>query len=151
MPQIPTPLSHLSDGTDERLRATRNALGLSGVELARQLGVSPQRYNHWETGKHPPEVHTMLRLRQIHRVPLDWIYAGDTDALPPPLLQRFVQMGSAENAPMELRLLRARMLGIPAPEYDGLTRPSFSAAAEPQAPFLEVERNATTRRRIKRD
>jgi transcriptional regulator with XRE-family HTH domain len=135
------------------LRATREALGLSGAALARDLGISPQRYNHWETGKHPPEVHLMLRLRQIHQIPLDWVYAGDTSALPPRLLQSFVTMGSRHDAPMELKRLRATMLGLAQPEYTQPQAPPNTHHAgmhEPQAAFSEEPKRKPGRPVIKR-
>jgi transcriptional regulator with XRE-family HTH domain len=40
----------------ERLRATRQRLGLSYVDLARRLGVDPSIVLAWERGRHRPDV-----------------------------------------------------------------------------------------------
>lgn len=44
------------------LRSAREALGLTQKALAERLGVSENTIWRWETGKHPVEHSTMLRL-----------------------------------------------------------------------------------------
>lgn len=47
----------------KRAKQRREALGLSGVELATRVGVSPQRVSDWEAGRYPnPRMDTLARL-----------------------------------------------------------------------------------------
>lgn len=65
-----------------RLRAVRLALGLSQKDIYDRVGVKAATWNHWESGKRLPDPLMMVRLRELHRITLDWIYAGDASALP---------------------------------------------------------------------
>jgi transcriptional regulator with XRE-family HTH domain len=129
MPKTPPPLSHLADGYGWRLRAARRARGLKAVELARDLNVSPQRLSHWEVERHPPDLHAMLLLKRLHKIPLDWIYAGDPESLQGGLAQRLLALATEPDAPPGLRQFRAQMLGIPMVDYV-FPEPN---AAEPRA------------------
>ena len=65
-----------------RLKAVREASNLPANVLARRLGVTPQRYNNWETGDIvlPPEIAVIL-FREL-RIDADYLYLGDAERLP---------------------------------------------------------------------
>jgi len=65
-----------------RLRAARLALGLTQKDLYEPLGVKPATWNHWESGKRLPDPLVMTKLKEMHGITMDWIYAGDASALP---------------------------------------------------------------------
>lgn len=105
-------LSDLPSGYGVRLKATRLALGYTTQkELAAEVGVSLARWNNWELEKNAPDLYFMLVLKFKRGIPLDWIYAGDPQALPHAVAQRLVSAGSKPNAPAALKALRAT-LGI---------------------------------------
>lgn len=61
----------------ERLRAERDALGLSLRELARRLEVSPSLVSQIETGKIQPSVRTLYAMVSELGVSLDDLFAAD--------------------------------------------------------------------------
>ena len=65
-----------------RLRVTRLSLGMTAVELCREIDVAPKAYSQWENGKRLFDVLAAFRLKERHGVTLDWIYAGDPSGLP---------------------------------------------------------------------
>jgi len=65
-----------------RLRVTREALGLSQVELCRRSGLATNTYNQWEKGKGRPDLDGAIAYSKAFRIPLDWIYLGDPSGLP---------------------------------------------------------------------
>ena len=73
-----------------RLAATREALGITQAELRRQLRVDPPRWNPYELGKRRITIEVALGLRLAFGVTLDWIYVGDSSALPARLHKRIV-------------------------------------------------------------
>lgn len=65
-----------------RLRLVRLALGLTAVELCREIDAGPKAYSQWENGKRLFDVLAAIRLKKRYGVTLDWIYGGDTSGLP---------------------------------------------------------------------
>jgi transcriptional regulator with XRE-family HTH domain len=66
----------------ERLRVTREALGLSQAELCRRLGISPAAWNNAETGDNRIGIDNAMLLCKATGVTLDWIYLGHRGGLP---------------------------------------------------------------------
>jgi len=66
----------------ERLRLTREALGLSQAELCRRVGISPAAWNNAETGDNRLRVDNAMELCKATGVTLDWIYLGHRAGLP---------------------------------------------------------------------
>jgi transcriptional regulator with XRE-family HTH domain/mannose-6-phosphate isomerase-like protein (cupin superfamily) len=62
-----------------RLRAVRQASGLSVREAARQLGVSASFVSQLETGKSQPSVATLYSLSQLLDVSIDELFGSDED------------------------------------------------------------------------
>ncbi len=55
---------HLSM-TDPSLRQCREALGLSQLAFARQLGVAPESYRTWDAGRRPVPAAILIRARAL--------------------------------------------------------------------------------------
>lgn len=77
-----------------RLRAARLALGLTQKELYEPLGVKAATWNHWESGKRLPDPLMMAKLKELHGITTDWIYAGDSSALPFSLARNLLRAAS---------------------------------------------------------
>lgn len=54
----------------ENLKKLRLAHKLSQKELAENLGMSVQRYNHYETGKREPNQETLQKIADFYQVPI---------------------------------------------------------------------------------
>ena len=65
----------------ERLRLTREAMGLSQAKFALRAGVSPIAYDQYERGKMQPAIDQAIKIRDAHGLTLDWIYLGDGSGL----------------------------------------------------------------------
>ena len=66
-----------------RLERTRLALGFPSQEaFARTLGYGKGTYNPWETGERRISLDAAIRLREVHKISLDWTYCGDPSGLP---------------------------------------------------------------------
>ncbi|WP_422363207.1 helix-turn-helix domain-containing protein [Pyruvatibacter mobilis] len=65
-----------------RLRATREALGLSQSDLCKQSGIARNTYNQFESGVRRPSIDAAIKLCESITVTLDWIYRGVPDGLP---------------------------------------------------------------------
>lgn len=103
-----TPLSEIRAGFGLRLRVARKALGLTARALCTELSVEPGRWSHWENERHPPDIPTMLALKQRHGISLDWIFDGDPTGLPWLVAQGIVTQASHPDAPIEVQALAAR-------------------------------------------
>lgn len=66
----------------ERLKLTREALGLSAADLCRMTGIKPNTYSMWEGGSGRPSLGEAKVLRKVLGYTLDWIYEGDRSGLP---------------------------------------------------------------------
>lgn len=52
------------------VRAARQKAGLTGEALGARLNTSKANVSHWETGKHEPSFHDLLRIQDITGYPL---------------------------------------------------------------------------------
>ena len=64
-----------------RLRATREALGLSSTVVCEILDIRRSTWSMNEYGKSLPNVFDMIRFSERFGVTLDWIYRGDRSGL----------------------------------------------------------------------
>lgn len=69
------------DKIGERLRLTREALGLSQAQFARKAEVSSSAYNQYERGRMRPAIDQAIKIRDAHKLTLDWIFLGDNSGL----------------------------------------------------------------------
>lgn len=82
-----------------RLAAARKVQGLSQTELAALIGVSLPRYHAWEHAiALPNRIELYGRLCQHLAVTVDWLFFGNSAALPRGLKQRL----DAQSAPLQL-------------------------------------------------
>jgi transcriptional regulator with XRE-family HTH domain len=65
----------------DRLRISREALGLNQAEFARCAGLSRNAYSAYERGRERPSLDNAIRLKDAHSLTLDWIYDGDSSGL----------------------------------------------------------------------
>jgi DNA-binding XRE family transcriptional regulator len=66
----------------ERLRRTRDALGLNQTTFAAGAGLALNTYNQYEKAVSRPELDKAQQLCDAYGLTLDWIYRGDPSGLP---------------------------------------------------------------------
>lgn len=73
--------TEMREAAAARVRLLREAVELSGSEIARRLGIASQTWSDYELGLRglPPDI--AARLRTMFGVSLDWIYTGDESNL----------------------------------------------------------------------
>ena len=65
-----------------RLVAARLAAGMRPIDLAEASGVARNTIANWETGAKRPSVDQIAFVLPILRITLDYVFFGDTGALP---------------------------------------------------------------------
>jgi transcriptional regulator with XRE-family HTH domain len=70
------------DAVAERIRLTREALGLKQAAFARLVGIEPQALNNYESGLRRISVDQAIKICAATGVSLDWIYRGLSSGLP---------------------------------------------------------------------
>ena len=80
-----------NDKVGERLRATREALGLNPIDVCRDLGFAQNTYSQWESGDRRPNLDDMISFAENYGVPLDWIYRGVPSGLPRDLASKILR------------------------------------------------------------
>ena len=68
----------------ERIKWLRLHRNKTQVEFAKELGVSQVTVSGWESGRdtHPLGISSAIRMHEVYRVSLDWLFLGIADALP---------------------------------------------------------------------
>ena len=66
---------------NQRLRALRQARGLSQVDLARELGVTKQSVSNWENDNIQPSIEVLVRLAGDFSVSTDYLLGLDAGEL----------------------------------------------------------------------
>lgn len=61
----------------QRLKIARERAGLSQSELARQLGITSQSVNIWESGKTRPSRDNLAALARLTNVSVHWLLLGE--------------------------------------------------------------------------
>lgn len=74
-----------------RLKLTREALGLSQVQICKLTGISPQTWNNAETGDNMLGLQSGLLLCRATGVTLEWIYRGNRFQLPQVIAQEIAR------------------------------------------------------------
>jgi transcriptional regulator with XRE-family HTH domain len=106
MPRRKTEQSGI-DAIAERLRLTRQALGLKQAAISRLTGISTQAWNNYETAKYRISVDQALMVCRATGVSLDWIYRGDMHGLPLRIATEIQQLISKPRAPKRRSSLRS--------------------------------------------
>lgn len=60
-----------------RISQQRRNLGLSQLQLARELKISPSTMGMYEQGRRTPDLHTLTTLSRLFRVSLDYLITGE--------------------------------------------------------------------------
>jgi transcriptional regulator with XRE-family HTH domain len=74
-----------------RLKAFRLTTGLSQKDFAEAAGIRDTTYNQYERGLSQPKVENARALRETYGLSLDWIYDGDTKAMPHHVILQLAQ------------------------------------------------------------
>lgn len=80
----------------ERLRALRVSTGLSQKEFCDEFGFGQTQWSNFEKAVGRISIDAALVLNQRLKVPLDWIYTGETAWLPAGLRDRIAQVPPAD-------------------------------------------------------
>ena len=100
--------TELLDGFGLRLSAARIAAGYrTRKELADDIGVDQNTYSPWERGRSYPSAKTLLELRKILKVSLDWLMADDDRNLS---VDVYRKINEAMPQAMEIRSGRRKSL-----------------------------------------
>lgn len=97
----PDPLSR--EAVADRLRMTREALGLNQAEMGRRVGISAQAWSNNELGRDLISLKQAMKICVATGVGLDWIYRGLMHGLPHDLAVKINSL----PAPKEKRSKRA--------------------------------------------
>lgn len=62
----------------ERIRALRQAAGLTQVSLAKELGVTKQSVSNWENDNIQPSIDMLVRLARLFGVSTDYLLGLDS-------------------------------------------------------------------------
>lgn len=83
-----------------RIRAAYEALGISQAEAARRVGMSPQRFGNYCTGKRPPDIQSIIRIAQVLQTTPDALLgvSGQTDAELQDILGRMLELEGIDPA-----------------------------------------------------
>jgi len=74
-----------------RLLKSREALGKTQTELARELHIAQNRWSQYETGRRIITVDIAILLADIYGIGLDWVYRGDPNDLPAELRSKVMR------------------------------------------------------------
>lgn len=78
-----------------RLTAFHAAEGISQAEVCRAIGIKENRYSQYLSGDRKLPVEIALKLKAAYGLSTDWIYGGDTSALPARLHQKLARVAAA--------------------------------------------------------
>ena len=76
----------------DRLKLTREGIGISAAELCRQIGCKPNRWSQYESADRKITVEVADRLCDEYGLTLDWIYRGNPAGLPHGLRMKIRQV-----------------------------------------------------------
>lgn len=136
--------SEIAAQAGRRLRAAQLALGRGVTELANALGVQQNTLSNWmsPTNSRMPDQVAMLRLWQHFRVPMEFIYGGDTSRIEYDLRERIIQaaaeVGAVLGAPVAEWPMQAENRALPrAPARAPQRRPGGHTLHEDSPPRLK--------------
>lgn len=78
-------LEHLEDdraAVAARLKAVREAMGMTKREFAERAGITEQVYGPYENGRRELSLQSAKLLRKTYGLPLEFLYFGKIDDLP---------------------------------------------------------------------
>ncbi|GHV17827.1 hypothetical protein FACS18949_14790 [Clostridia bacterium] len=84
----------------EMIGELRKTQGYQQKRIAELLGISPQTYNGYETGRNEPPVEILVRLSYLYNMPLDI------------LVQRDRQHNTNESAMLTVNKIQGELMGV---------------------------------------
>ena len=78
MENIPRPFADIA----ARIKWHRSTVGLNQADYAASIGIKRPAFSLWEAGTHRLSLDGALALRTRYALSLDFMYAGNDDALP---------------------------------------------------------------------
>lgn len=61
----------------DRLHQERRNIGLTQLQLARELNISPSAVGMYEQGRRTPDLETLIALSKLFHVSLDYLITGE--------------------------------------------------------------------------
>lgn len=74
-----------------RLRQLIDALGISYVQAAREMGITKNHLGNWMRGASYPGAYELYRFCRYRGLNFDWVFLGDPAALPYPVARKLLQ------------------------------------------------------------
>jgi transcriptional regulator with XRE-family HTH domain len=87
MPRVKRPSDQL-ELIGRRLRASRIALGMRTKDMAESIGAAGNTYSQWESGARLLDVLVAVRIVELHKITLEWLYRGNAYELPAHLISK---------------------------------------------------------------
>ena len=81
----------------ERLKWHRGLLGMDQAQYAAALGVNRPALSLWEAGTHRLSLNGALAIRERYQLSLDFLYAGNADALPMALRNEWLERSAVKS------------------------------------------------------
>lgn len=63
----------------DRMKELREENGLTGLEMAKKLGVNKSTVTRYETGEITPSIDMLIKIRETFGVTIDWLTGVDTE------------------------------------------------------------------------
>ena len=82
-----------------RIKEARLALGITGIEAARRIGISRQRYSQYERGIYEASYEMLLRIGEAFGVSVDWLLnreSAPADVLRSAIVGRVMSLSDAQ-------------------------------------------------------
>jgi transcriptional regulator with XRE-family HTH domain len=92
----------VTDGSNFRLKAARQALGFSQRYLAKELGVKPSTWSEYEAGKYYPPNDVLVAFKLRFDITTDWVLAADPRGLPDDIRKSIYAQAREPDAPRTL-------------------------------------------------
>jgi hypothetical protein len=90
------------------LKFTNNA-----SDMARSVGLTPQRWYNYETGRRGLDLDTACVVIEEHGVDFNWLYAGSTRGLSRGLARALAEQQAKVRPPKTKRKKRAKRVHVP--------------------------------------
>lgn len=84
-----------------RLRQLIDALGISYVQAASEMGVTKNHLGNWMRGVAYPKHYELYRFCRIRGVNTDWVLLGDPSGLPAKVYEPLMKLAQELEAPAE--------------------------------------------------
>lgn len=130
--------SEIAQQAGRRLRAAQLALRRGVTELANAIGVQQNTFSNWMApdNKRMPDQIAMFRLWQNFRIPMEFIYGGDTSRIEYDLREQIIEaaaeVGAVIGAPVAEFPMQAEHTGRQPAQPPKRRRPPGATLHEPK-------------------